>query len=175
MKDIRFVVAPLEATFDLASNNQENYEKEFQSMSEYEEDSIGQWLKIAKAKGETKDSDPVLLELIIELHKKIDRLTDIVKNEEKSLLELPKKAMISKIGFEHIQLEDAVLDESTDYYMRISMPLFPKREVPLFVRAIDSKSAKILRIHQKDERDWNSYVMARERVMIRQMKAKKDV
>ena len=175
MTDIRFVVAPLETTFDLASNNQDIYEKEFQSLSEYEEDAIGAWLKIAKAKGETKDSDPLLLNLLVELHKKIDRLTDIVKNEEKTLLPLPKSAMISGINFEYIKMEDEVFEEGREYYMRIMMPLFPKREMPIFIEAIDKKRAKILKIHNKDENDWNSYVMARERVMIRQLKGKKDV
>ncbi|RUM65529.1 MAG: hypothetical protein DSZ06_04865 [Sulfurospirillum sp.] len=172
MTGIRFIPAPLQATFDLSLANRDLYEKEFQSMSEYEEDSIGQWLKIAKAKGETKDSDPVLLELIVELHKKIDRLTQIVKNEEKHLLPLPNSANISDIGFEHIKLEEEILEPNQEYYMRISMPLFPKRDMPLFIEAISKDVAKIVQIHEKDERDWNAYVTARERVMIRQMKGK---
>jgi hypothetical protein len=81
--------------------------------------------------------------------------------------------MISDIGFEHIKLEKELLDEGMEYYMRVSMPVFPKREIPIFVKALDSRVAKILKIHDKDEKDWSAYMMARERVMIREAKGKK--
>jgi hypothetical protein len=175
LEDIRFVKAPLHFSYDLLQNNKENYEKEFTSMSEYEEDPIGQWLKIAKAKGDTNESDPILLELIVELHKKVDRLTDIIKNEERKLLELPNKEMIEEIGFEHIKVENGIFQKDKDYYIRIQMPVFPKREMPLIIKAVDDKVAKIVKIHQKDEKDWSAYMMARERVMTREAKAKNNV
>ncbi len=53
------------------------------------------------------------------------------------------------------------------------MPTFPKREMPLFFRAIDKNIAEILLLHEQDEKDWNAYMVARERVMIRQRRAKK--
>jgi len=174
MSDIRFVVAPLEVCFDLVSVDEESFLKEYNSMSEFEEDAVGQWLKIAKAKGETNESDQVLLTLLVELHKKIDTLTAIVKNEEKKLLPLSHKSMISDIGFEHIKLEEELLKKDKHYYMRVSMPVFPKREIPIFLKAMDSKIAEILKIHDKDEKDWSAYVMARERVMIREAKGKKS-
>ncbi len=173
--DIRFVVAPLESSFDLTSLDTQLFQKEFNSMSEYEEDPIGQWLKIAKAKGETKESDQVLLTLIIELHKKIDELTATIKGKERKLLVLSQKAMISDISFEYIRLEEERFESDNEYYMRVEMPVFPKREIPIFIRSLDKRVAKILKIHDKDERDWNSYVAARERVMIREAKGKKSV
>ena len=175
MSDIRFVVAPLDVSFELVSKDEELFIKEYNSMSEFEEDSVGQWLKIAKAKGETNESDQVLLTLLVELHKKIDTLTSIVKDEERKLLDLSKNSMISDIGFSHIKLEDEVLQEGNEYYMRVAMPVFPKREIPVFIKAIDGKVAKILKIHDKDESDWSSYMMARERVMIREAKEKSKI
>ncbi len=175
MSEIRFVNAPLVCHYAPIETNQEAYEREFQSMSEYEEDAIGQWLKIAKAKGETSESDQVLLTLLVELHKKIDRLTEIVKDEEKLLLSLPLQTEIDAIGFEHIHLEEERLEQGVHYYMRIQMPLFPKREIPVFIEGIDTKIAKLIRIHDKDEKDWNAYVAARERVMIREAKGKQRV
>ena len=170
MSDIRFVVAPLDISFDLVSVNEDNFLKEYNSMSEFEEDSVGQWLKIAKAKGETNESDQVLLTLLVELHKKIDTLTSIVKDEERKLLSLSQNSMVSDIGFEHIKLEEDILEEGREYYMRVAMPVFPKREIPVYVKALDSRVAQILKIHDKDETDWSSYMMARERVMIRESK-----
>ncbi len=173
MENIRFVTAPLVARFEEAEHNKEAFKKEYASLSEFEEDPVGQWLKIAKARGETKESDQVLLTLLVELHKKIDRLTAIVKNEEKPLLPLAHEAAIDKIGFEHIHFEKALLHPGTIYYCRIEMPVFPKREMPLFFEAIGEDIGKIVLIHHKDEQDWNAYVTARERVMIREMKAQK--
>jgi hypothetical protein len=176
MSEIRFVVAPLDVSFELLSNeNRDLFLKEYNSMSEFEEDSVGQWLKTAKAKGETNESDQVLLTLLVELHKKIDTLTAIVKDEERKLLDLSNRSMISDIGFEHIKLEEELLEEGKDYYMRVAMPVFPKREIPIFIKALDKKVAKILKIHDKDESDWSAYVMARERVMIREAKEGKRI
>jgi len=175
MDNIRFVIAVLKFEYDLLNSDKENYEKEFISMSEYEEDTIGQWLKIAKAKGDTENSDPILLELIVELHKKIDRLTSIVKGEERKLINLPNKDEINQIGFEHIKSDRELFEIGKEYYLRISMPVFPKREIPIIAKAISKDILEFIKIHQKDEKDWASYIMARERVMIREKRAKKDV
>jgi hypothetical protein len=173
MDDIRFVVAPLTIHLEEVGEKEEIFYKEYNSLSEFEEDSVGQWLKIAKARGETGDSDQVLLTLLVELHKKIDTLTSIVKNEERELTPLVDKGMISHIGFEHIKLEEELLQEGKRYYARIEMPVFPKREIPIFLKALSSNIAEITNMHDKDERDWSPYVTARERVMIREAKAAK--
>ncbi len=171
MDDIRFVVAPLVIYFEKVGEKQEIFSKEYNSLSEFEEDSVGQWLKIAKARGETGDSDQVLLTLLVELHKKVDMLTSIIKNEEKTLLPLSHKGMVSHIGYEHIMIEEDLFEVGEKYYARIEMPVFPKREIPLFVKALSENVAEILNIHEKDERDWSTYMAARERVMIREAKA----
>ena len=171
MEDVRFVVAPLVVLLEKVGEKEDDFSKEYNSLSEFEEDAVGQWLKTAKSRGETGDSDQVLLSLIVELHKKVDMLTSIIKNEEKTLLSLELKNMISHIGFEHIMIEEDLLEVGEKYYVRVEMPVFPKREIPLFVKALSSTVAKITNIHEKDERDWSTYMAARERVMIREAKA----
>ncbi len=54
------------------------------------------------------------------------------------------------------------------------MPIFPKRDVAIFFEALDEKTAKITRINESDESDYNGYVTARERAMIRELKEMKD-
>ncbi len=169
---MRLVPAPLEISFAPADEQADAYEREYQRLSETDEDPIGQWLKIAKARGETKESDPVLLHLIVELHRKVDQLTQIVKNEEPRRLELPFGGDIESIGFEYFRLKEPQLTPKTRYYGRISMPLFPKRDMGVWFDAIDDRLAKIVRLHERDEKEWSSYVTARERVMIREMKGK---
>lgn len=167
---IRLVKAPLELDFSPVLEDDEAIEREYQSLSESDDDPIGQWLKLAKARGETKESDPVLLNLLIELHRKVDQLDRKLSDEAPARLELSGHVAIRAIGFEHLQLNSAVLRKGGRYYGRIEMPVFPKRDVPLFFTALGASLAKIGRMHDRDVKEWNAYVTARERIMIREMR-----
>lgn len=171
MSDIRFIPAILTMHFEtMDAEKNELFRREYSSLSEYEEDAIGQWLKIAKARGETRDTDEVLLNLLVELHKKVDTLTDLVKNEEKQLLTLVHTTQILEIGFDHINIEEPIFAVDKEYYARIEMPVFPKREMAVYLRSINSHVAQIVLMHEKDQKDWNAYVVAKERVLIREYK-----
>ena len=50
---------------------------------------------------------------------------------------------------------------------------FPKREVPIYFIGVDEYIAEIILMHERDIKDWNSFVVARERAMIREKKGKK--
>lgn len=170
---IRLIPAPLNITFSEVSQNSELYEREFQQLSAADDDAIGQWIKLAKAKGDTQETDKVLLQLIVELHRKIDNLERLIKEEEAERLELSYQSDIQSIGFEHFELKEPLLETSKKYYGRIMMPVYPKRDVPLFFEAISTTQAQILKMHDRDITEWNAYVTARERIMIRQMKEKR--
>ncbi len=169
-EEIRVVNASLTIEFEEVNDRYEEFKREYDSLSEYEEDSIGQWLKLAKAKGETKESDQVLLTLMVELHRKVDELTSIVKNEEREFVKLKHISRIEAIGHEHFRLEKELFEPGKEYYGRIAMPVFPKREIPLFFKAVEKNMAEITLMHEKDTKDWSAYVVARERVMIRELK-----
>ena len=172
MSGIRYVNAPLKMIFE-EEKHKEEFKREFDSLSGIDDDSIGEWLRLAKARGETSDSDQVLLTLVLELHRKIDDLNAHIRGEAKPLLNLASKVDIEAIGYEHFKLKEEVLQVDARYYGRLDMPFFPKREVPVFFRAISKNEAKIELLHERDEKDWNAYVVARERIMIREMRAKK--
>jgi hypothetical protein len=167
---VRLISAPIAIFFSLADENKEEFEREYHQLSESDDDPIGQWLKMAKARGETAESDPVLLKLMIELHRKIDSLERLIKNEEPKRVGLTCKEMIDSIGFENFMLKNPSLQEGELYYGRIEMPVYPKRDVGVFFKAEDDKLAKIVKMHERDIKDWSAYVTARERVMIREMK-----
>lgn len=172
MEKIRFVSAPLKIHFDEIGENEEKYKREFDKLVDSDEDSVGQWLKLAKARGETSDSDQVLLNLVVELHRKIDDLSAYVKNEKPSYLNLSYEKDVESISFEHFKLIDGDLKLDTRYYGRILMPVFPKRQFPFFFKAIDKNVAEIVLMHDSDSKDWSAYMSARERIMIREAKAK---
>lgn len=167
---VRLVNAPIEIAFSELQNDEEAYLREYQQLSESDEDPISQWLKLARAKGDTSETDPVLLNLMIELYRKVDNLERFLKNEEPKRVTLVHEVAIESIGFEHFKLSDEVLQEGVEYYGRVSMPVHPKRDVGIFFTAIDGSLAKITKMHERDEREWSAYLTARERVLIREAK-----
>ena len=169
----RLIQAPISIAFSQADVNLEMYEREYHQLSESEDNAINQWLKLAKARGETSDTDPVLLNLVVELHNKIDALELFLKDEEPQRVPLTVQALIDAIGFEYFNLSDALLDKDVEYYGRIEMPVHPKRDVGVFFKAESETLAKITRIHERDEKEWGAYMTARERVLIREAREKK--
>jgi len=169
----RLIQAPLEMHYEIIQD-ETIYSREFEKLSQSEEDPVGQWLKLAKARGETSESDGVLMTLLVELHRKVDALSAYVRNEVPERIELASFGNIDAIGFEYIQLEKEDFTPGKRYYARVSMPVFPKRDIPLFLEAKSATLAQIQRMHESDRKDWDAYMMARERIMIREQKAKND-
>jgi len=169
----RLVPAPISLVFSETTNENEAYEREYHQLSESDDNPINKWLKLAKARGETAETDPVLLNLVVELHNKLDALERFLKNEEPARVSLMHEAKIDAIGFEHFNLSERVLEEGKEYYGRVEMPVHPKRDIGIFFEAQSQTLAHITRIHERDESEWGSYLTARERVLIREAREKK--
>lgn len=170
----RLVPAPISLVFSEATTDKEAYEREYHQLSDSDDNPINQWLKLAKARGDTSDTDPVLLNLVVELHNKLDALERFIKDEEPVRVSLMHEAQIDSIGFEHFNLSEDLLEEGKEYYGRIEMPVHPKRDVGVFFRAESKTLAHIARIHERDEKEWGAYLTARERVLIREAREKKQ-
>ena len=166
---MRLVKAYVDFEFD---EYNEDFQKEFDTLGAESDDPIGQYIKLAKARGETRDTDPVLLELLIALHRKVDELSAFIKNETKELLSLRYKTQITAIGFEYFAISEPLF-ENKKYYGRMALPVFPKREVPVIFEGIDKTTAKILSMHERDVKDYNAFITARERAIIRELKGKR--
>ena len=171
---MRLVPANLDIVFEEAGDRENEFLREFDKLSGNEDDPLGAWIKRAKAKGDTKESDQVILTLLVELHRKFDELNAYIKNEKFIKLELAQSGVLEGINFENFRIKEAKFKEGARYYGRIFMPIFPKRDVAIFFEALDEKTAKITRINESDESDYNGYVTARERAMIRELKEMKD-
>ena len=174
MSEPRLVPAPISLYFSDAEIDAEAFEREYQQLSESDEDPISQWLKLAKARGETKDTDPVLLQLVVELHRKIDALEMFLKDETPSRVSLSSESEIESIGSEYFKLKNEDFEKEKLYYGRIEMPTYPKRDVGVFFKAKSSSLAQFVKMHERDEKEWNAYVTARERVLIREAREKKQ-
>lgn len=168
--NVRLVNASIDIVFNSIETTSDMFEKEFNMISEHDDDAIGQWLRTARAKGETSDSDPVTLHLIVELYRKMDRLEKLILNQTPERLVLQQTGMIEKIGLEHFELSEPLLEPTKHYYGRVELPVLPRHETPIFFEAISPTLAKINRMHVKDENEWSIYMTARERAMIRHLK-----
>ncbi len=171
---IRFVPAPIAIRYSPVAENEELFSREYHKLSQTDEDPISQWLKLAKARGETTQSDPVLLNLVVELHRKLDNLERFLKDEVPVRLPLAEGSDIESIGFSHFKLTKNILHVGTEYYGRIEMPVYPKRDVGVYFRAIEPNVAEIMKMHERDEKEWSTYLTARERILIREMKEGKN-
>ncbi|MDD3323538.1 MAG: hypothetical protein PHN38_00240 [Sulfurospirillaceae bacterium] len=174
MDGVRYVKAPLKIFFQEGDKENKSFKREYDELSQVDDDSVGQWLKLAKARGETRESDQILMTLLVELHRKVDYLTSITRDEDAKLLQLKHHAKIESIGYGYFRFEDDTIEDSLFYYGRIEVPVFPKREMPVFFKALNSKEAQIVLMHEQDEKDWGSYLVARERIMIREMKGREN-
>ena len=171
---VRLVPAPISLEFSEKSVNEELFSREYNQLSETDDDPISQWLKLAKARGDTSESDPVLLNLIVELHRKIDNLEMFLKDEKPKRISLICTGEILSIGFEHFKVSEDIFEVGQTYYGRIAMPVHPKRDVAVYFKALEPSLAEIIKMHERDEKEWAAYMTARERVLIREAKRAKD-
>jgi hypothetical protein len=172
---VRLIPAPISLSFSKLSDERlDEFEREFHQLSDSDEDPISQWLKLAKARGETRETDDVLLNLMVELHRKIDNLEMTIKGEKPKRVELDTDADIESIGHEHFHIKNSVLEDGAEYYGRVTMPVHPKRDIAIYFKANDSSLVEITKIHDRDSKEWSSYLTARERVLIREAKQKRQ-
>lgn len=172
MENIRLVKASLKITFEESDVENAEFNKEYYALIQLNEDPLGAWLRSSKIRKEADETNQVLLTLLIELHRKVDNLTQSMKHPEPLTISLAQEGSLQAIGHGYFEFDDARLEIGKTYYGRVDVPTFPRREMPLFFEAISSSVAKILFMHEDDEKDWSGYMVACERVMIRQMKGK---
>jgi hypothetical protein len=147
-------------------NNKKSINQEFDKLSEHNQDPLSNWLKIAKAKGDIAGDD-ILLHLIVELHRKLEKIENILENKSKTYLPLEHKTKVISIGHNHFRLlsKDVTSD---NMYGRIDMPIFPTRAICIFFSHIKENIYKIDLMHNRDTIDYDSYIRARERALIRE-------
>ncbi|ATB68317.1 hypothetical protein SJPD1_0188 [Sulfurospirillum diekertiae] len=174
MEDIRFVPAFLKIVYEPGNVENTAFMQEYYTLLQLNDDPLGLWLKSSKVRKESEQSDQVLLTLLVELHRKIDKLTHLITSDTPLHLPLALEGNLKAIGHGYIEFDSNVLKPDENYYARIDMPTFPKRQMPLFFEALNESIGKIVMMHEDDEKDWSTYMVACERVMIRQMKGNQN-
>lgn len=170
MSDIRLVQATIDLSYEVVEDNGEKFEREFNQIGETEENSITQGIKHAKVRGELDDTNTLMLNIMAELYRKMEKIEQLLTNGKVNRLELSMKGLIEGIGLDHFKLSSDQLESGKHYYGRLEIATFPKREIALYFEAVNPSLAQIEKIHVRDKEAWGYYMTACERVMIRQMK-----
>jgi hypothetical protein len=174
MKEINnLIYAPITLLFDFEDKDRESFRREYDLAEQSEDDPIGHWLKVAKAKGDARDTDKLLLQLIMELHRKVDQLSEELKGKAKQMLTLSFEEAVDSINYTHLRLKEQAVELDRIYYGRIIMPTFPRREIPIYAQGVDGMTVEIKLMHDRDRADWDAYVASRERSAIRQARREK--
>lgn len=169
----RLIQTLLNIEYEEAHNNTEAFAEEFNKLTQSDEDPIGEWLRLTRAKkGNLEPDNVVILELLVEIYRKIESLEARISGEKKDYVALANKDNISTIGHSCFALKESKLIENTLYYGRIELPTFPTRIVPVYF-VYHSRLAWIERIHGRDEAEWDGYVASKERALIRSIKNSK--
>ena len=104
------------------------------------------------------------------MHYKLDEIKNILTDNVRQFVKLESKESVEALGHSIIIMPKPIFRQGGQYYARIDLPVFPERPIPIFLEAADPKVAKVKRIHERDERDWDSYITSRERSLIRELK-----
>lgn len=174
MADVRLIEANLAINFDQVSAKKSEFLGEFDLFGRENCDEISQWIRHAKARGKTENTDEILLKLLLELHHKIDCIADMLEHKEKNSLNLSQSDEIIAIGYGYFKISAPKFTPKFSYYARIFLPVFPKRQIAIFFDAVDENLAKITKMHYNDEIDWDSYVSQKEREKLRKMRGFDD-
>lgn len=140
------------------------YFQEYIRLNQIEESGIEKWLKLSK--GRDYEGDEVMLELLVEVYKKLERLEQKLSIQQSPLLELTQRVQTHSIGHGVLCLENE-LEEGKTYYARLDLPIFPSKTIPLFFAMLTPKIAKIIKIGQSHNHSYDSYVVECERMEIR--------
>ena len=169
----RLIETSLKIEFDKVQNNPEIFAKEFTKLTQSDEDPIGEWLRLTKAKkGGLEGDSIIILELLVEIYRKIESLEKTLGSIKKEYTILAQKGEITTIGHGCFIMKNTSLEENTLYYGRIELPTFPTRIIPVYF-IYRSELAWVEQIHGRDESEWDSYVASKERALIRTLKQNK--
>lgn len=173
MEKSRLIKTILNIEYEKAQIKSEECAKEFSKLTQSDDDPIGEWLRIMRAKkGNLDNENTIVLELLVEIYRKLETLEQKVEKNTKTYLPLDNSSVISTIGHGCFMIDNNQLEENILYYGRVELPTFPTRIVPIYFTYSNSL-AKIEKIHARDEIEWDGYVASKERALIRIIKSDK--
>lgn len=95
----RLIATSLKIEFDSANISAENFAREFNKLTKSDDDPVGEWLRMARAKkGANNDDFSIVLDLLVEIYRKLGALENAINNIAKEYAPLRYCGEIETIG-----------------------------------------------------------------------------
>lgn len=154
------------------------YEEDFAALAAFSETPMLKWIKTMHSKNTLSEEGVIIVEILTEMYKKIDRLERILTHQDENLLPLAHEARLRFVGHDALCLgEEQSFGEMIGQgriYARMFVPLFPERIVGIFAKVLHPQIAKIEHIHIKNRTYFDTFVAECERSMILDAKSLKE-
>lgn len=147
--------------------------KEYETITQLHGNSIDKWLSSLKAKsGDCKcgGGTAILGEMLVHIYKKLEHLENLITDVSTKYIPLHHSLHTTRLGHGVILLDSVPLVVESQYYVRLFLPVFPVRCVPLFAIAKGDGILKIKKMAERDMRDYDGYIVSVEREMLRARK-----
>ncbi|MFA6759448.1 MAG: hypothetical protein WCR69_00190 [Sulfuricurvum sp.] len=163
----------LVVSFSPASLRDEKFQDLFMHLSN---DPLTQWIASnAIRKDEQTQSEALLIQLVVELHRKVSELETRLDGGSSNAMELEfMEIKTSGVGFEYIELCEDLLEDAKSYFAIATLPIFPKKMVVFYFSAVGKNLAHITKMHANSESEWNRYITQLERKQIQKLKEFSD-
>ena len=143
------------------------FQDEFSALANLSETPMMKWIHSKGAKGKLDSGGEILFEILVEIYKKIENLERLIKKEEHTLPLLANTARLAFIGHNVLCLKEGEkFANMGDIYVRMFLPIFPERDIGIFAKVIHSQIAHIQKLHLRDSRGFDTFVVECERAMI---------
>lgn len=147
--------------------------KEYEVITQLHANSIDKWLSSLKAKsGDCKcgGGTAILGEMLVHIYKKLEHLENLITDSHEKYIPLKHSIHTKQLGHGAIILDSTPLEIDKQYYVRLFLPVFPVRCVPLFAIAKDTQILQIKKMADRDLKDYDSYIVSIEREMLKARK-----
>ncbi|RDU64945.1 hypothetical protein CQA53_07260 [Helicobacter didelphidarum] len=147
--------------------------QEYNSLTQLHSHSIDKWLQSLQARsGDCKcgGGTAILGEMIVHIYKKLEHIENLITGEQVEYVPLHFINHTAKLGHGIIILDSNDLIIEKVYYVRLFLPIFPMRCVPLFAIAKDTNVFQINKISERDLKDYDTFIVGVEREALKARK-----
>ncbi|TQR27847.1 hypothetical protein [Campylobacter sp. MIT 97-5078] len=162
---VSFFKTALKIEFEESTLDDIRFNEEFISLNSNAQ--IMRFKKLAQ-KIELSESEELLFNMLISVKESITRLE--LKDKE-FLITLQNKAHISGVHYENLEFLDTNLVQNQVYYARLKIN---NKEIAFFIKALDEKTASIIKIKSEDKALYDAFVAQTQRELIKEMKGKEN-
>lgn len=146
------------------------YEGEFFSLATFSDTPMLKWIKTMHSKSSLSEENMIIVEILTEMYKKLERLERILTHQDQNLLPLANEARLGFVGHDALCLDEGQsfgdFAQHSKIYARVFVPLFPERIVGIFAKVLHPQIAQIEHIHIKNRTYFDTFVADCERSMI---------